>query len=75
MLAVEHEVLVDLVGDGDEVMGDAHPSDGGQLVRREHLARRVVRRVQQHEPGPLGDQVLERGHVSGVVGRDQRHGP
>ena len=69
MVAVEHEVLVDLVGHGDEVVLHAEPSDRLELRGGEHLAGGVVRRVQQHQPRAVGDERRERVDVGVVRGR------
>ncbi len=74
---VEHEVLVHLVGDHDEVVLDRDVGDHGQLVGIEDLAGRVVRRVEH-------DQLRARRHgaaqrvgieaeAPGAVGREE-HG-
>jgi hypothetical protein len=42
VLAVEDDVLVDLVGDGEEVVPGADPGDRLELLPGEDLARRVV---------------------------------
>jgi hypothetical protein len=55
VLAVEHQVLVDLVGDHEQVALDGERGDGGQLVAGEDRARGVVRAVEQDEPGAFGD--------------------
>ena len=50
VLTVEHEVLVDLVGDDEQVVLDRRGRrSGASSAAREHLARRVVRRVQQDQ--------------------------
>ena len=51
VLAVEDEVLVDLVGDHEQVVLDGQRRDGGELVAGEHRAGRVVRAVEQDEAG------------------------
>jgi hypothetical protein len=45
VLSLEDEVLVDVVGEGDQVVLQAELRDEGQLLAREHLAGRVVRAV------------------------------
>jgi hypothetical protein len=72
---VENEVLVHLVGDGDQVAIDAQVGDGGQLVGREHLAGGVVGRVEQEEAGAVGDEGGQRLDVGGVVGRHEGDRP
>ena len=72
--AVEDEVLVDLVGHRQQVVGAAQGGDLRQLVGREHLARRVVRRVEQHQLRLRGaDGGGELVGVEGPVGRVQAH--
>ena len=74
MLAVVDEVLVDLVGDGDEVVLDADARDRLELGAREHAAGRVVRRVeQQHARARTGRGELVR--VEREVRRAQRDEP
>ena len=51
VLAVEDQVLVDLVGDRDQVVLDAHGGDRLELGPGEDLAGRVVRGVEQHARG------------------------
>ena len=53
LAAVEHEVLVDLVGDGEQVALAAVRGDQLQLGAVEDLAGRVVRRVEQDQPGAV----------------------
>ena len=71
VLAVVDEVLVDLVGHGEEVVLDAEPGDQLELVAREHLPGRVVGRVEEDHRvrGPIGR--LECGRVEPVVGRSE----
>ena len=49
LVVAEGEVLVDLVGDHDEVVLDRHVGDRLQLLAGEHRAGRVVGRVEQDE--------------------------
>ena len=49
-MTVEGDVLVDLVGDREEVVRPAHLGDERQLVAVEHLAGRVVRSVDDDRP-------------------------
>ena len=44
---VEDEVLVDLVGDGDDVVLATQLGDEREFVTSEHLACRIVRRVEK----------------------------
>ena len=73
VLAVEHEVLVDLVGDRDEVVLDAHACDRLELVGGEHLAGGVVRRVEEEQPRAVVDERRERVDVGLVRRWVQRH--
>ena len=58
---VEHEVLVDLVGDRDQVVLDHEVRDPLQLLAGEHPPGRVVRRVDDDHPRlRRHDEVLER---------------
>jgi hypothetical protein len=72
--AVEGEVLVDLVGDDDEVVFDREPGDAGPLLRVEDHAGRVVRAVQQHHLGTRRDQAGQAVEVDAEVGRAQGDG-
>ena len=47
VLPVEDKVLVDLVGDGDDVVLATQLGDEREFVTSEHLARRIVRRVEK----------------------------
>ena len=51
VLALEDDVLVDVVGEGDDIELDAQRGDELELVAREHLAGRVVRRVDDDRRG------------------------
>ena len=51
VLAVEHQVLVDLVGERDEVVLDAQACDRLELGDGEHLAGGVVRGVEEERAG------------------------
>ena len=51
LVAVVDDVLVDLVGDRDRVPLAAQRGDRLELVAREHLAGRVVRRVDDDRLG------------------------
>jgi hypothetical protein len=50
--SVEHQVLVDLVGDRQQVVLDAQGGDCLELLQAEHGAGRVVRRVDQDGARP-----------------------
>ncbi len=58
--AVEDDVLVDLVADGIGVVRLDQAGDERQLVRTEHLARRVMRGVEDEELGPGRESRLKR---------------
>ena len=73
MLAVEDQVLVDLVGDDQEIVLPAERGDRLELSSREDLPRRVVRRVEQHQPRPRRHRGRERVDGEGVVGWLQLH--
>ena len=49
---VVHHVLVDLVRDHEQVALAGQLGDRGELIAGEHRPGRVVRRVQQDQPGP-----------------------
>ena len=66
--ALVHEVLVDLVGDDEQVVVDGDVGDGSELLGVEHLARRVVRGVEEDEPGAVRDRGPQLGRVEPVVG-------
>ena len=55
VLTLEHDVLVDVVGEGERVELDAQAGDQIELGAREHLAGRVVRRVDDDRPGPRAE--------------------
>ena len=63
MGAVEHEVLVDLVGHGHDVTGAAQFGYLCELVAAEHLSGRVVGRVEEEQAGTGADG---RGQFVGV---------
>lgn len=71
VLALEDEVLVDLVGHDQEVAFARERGDGRQLVPGEHGAGRVVRGVEQDQPGAGrhgGAQLVEVEPVGALVG-------
>ena len=74
---VEGQVLVDLVGDGDEVVLSAQPGDPRQLVGGEHGAGGVVRGVDDDRPSAGGDRGGQFVRVEGVPavvgGRPERN--
>ena len=69
---VEPQVLVRLVGDDEQVVRDRDSRDLLELLAREHDARRVVRGVQQYEPGARRDGGPQCGEVGPQV--RTRHG-
>src|SRR5256885_15095284 len=60
LLAVVDDVLVDLVGDGEQVVGEAEIGDLLQLRSREDLARGIVGAVEEDGPRARGDRSEER---------------
>ena len=65
-------MLVDLVGDGEQVMLRAGPRDHRALRRVDTVARRVVRRVEHEHARPRrGGGLAQRGLVDREVGRAQ----
>ena len=72
VLTVEHEVLVDLVGDGEDVALDADAGDGLELVAAEHLPGGVVGRVEEQETGAVADRGCQLVDVDRPVRRGQR---
>jgi hypothetical protein len=75
VLALEDDVLVDLVGDGDEVARPAQLRDQLQLRHGEDLARRVVGRVEQEDAPRGAGGRRERGGVELPLRWAQGHGP
>jgi len=71
VLAVEHEVLVDLVGDHEQVALDGQRRDGRELVAGEDRTGWVVRAVEQDEAGARGDGVFEFIQVGAEAGGAQ----
>ena len=72
---LEDQVLVDLVGDHQQVGLDTEPGDGGQLRGVEHLARRVVGGVEQQQAGAGGDGGGQLVDVEAPGRRPERHHP
>ena len=75
MAPVVDEVLVDLVGHGEEVVLEADPGDGVELAGREDPAGRVVGRVQEDEAGLRADGGGQGVGVEGEVGGAQGDDP
>ena len=73
VLALEHDVLVDLIGDHDEIPLHGQAGDLGQLGPAEHHAGRIVRGVDQDQPGPAGHRVAQHVQVGPEGRRPQRH--
>ena len=73
--AVEHQMLVDLVGNDHEVVLDSEAGYGLHLASVEHLAGWVVRRVDQQQLRLRGDRRSQFVEVEAVVGRSKRDGP
>ena len=71
--AVVDDVLVDLVGDRQQVVLAAERGDRLELGAREHLPGRVVRAVEDDGTGPPRHRTLEPVRVEREVGRLQRH--
>jgi hypothetical protein len=63
----EDQVLVDLVGHRERVVLLAERRDQVQLGRGEDLAGRVVRRVEQHQPGTRAERGAQLTLVEGVA--------
>ena len=59
VLGVERQIGVHLVAYEPQVVPAADLADGGDLGRRHHGARRVVRRREQHGPGARRDGSLD----------------
>ena len=68
-MPVEGDVLVDFVGDREEIVRSAHLRDERQLVVVQHLAGRIVRRVHDERP----DRRL--GHDAAHLVRSSRQVP
>ena len=72
---VVRDVLVDLVGEHDRVPALAQLGDHLELVAREHLAGRVVRRVDHDAARARVERGRELTLVERPVRRRERHGP
>ena len=72
VLALEDQVLVHLVGDHQQVVLAGQGGDPGELGPGEHRPGRVVRRVQQQQPGARGDGGPQRLQVGAEPGGPQR---
>ncbi len=64
---------IDLVGHADDVVGGAQLRDQVELGPAEHLARRVVRRVDDDDAGAVREGSAQLGLVEGPVGGPQVH--
>ena len=72
-MVVVGQVLVDLVGDHDQVVAPGDLRDGRELRRVEHAPGRVVRAVEQDEAGAVGDRFGEVAGFEAIVGCAQGH--
>ena len=75
---VEDQMLVDLVGDDQEVGRDRDLGDRRQFGRTQHGAGRIVRRVQHQRPGARCDRTPQRVDVereAAAVGHQRHHDP
>src|SRR3989442_1018530 len=72
--AVEDDVLVDLVRHRDDVVIGAEVRDRPELIAREHLTGRVVRRVQDEDLGAVRERGFQRFLVDGPIGPFHAHG-
>jgi len=72
VLAVEDQVLVDLVGDHEQVALDGQVRDRGDLAGGEDRTGRVVRGVEQDEPGAHRHRLGQLVQVGAEVRRAQR---
>jgi hypothetical protein len=71
--AIEDEVFVDLVGNGDHVMFHAQVADDQKFLFGEYPARWVVRRIEQHRLGLLLKRAFKFFGVEAVVRWTQRN--
>ena len=75
MLGVVHDVLVDLIGEGEEVVLAAQVGDRRELVAAEDLAGRVVRRVEDDRPRAGRDRGAQLVGIEGPVRLVEGHVP
>jgi hypothetical protein len=75
VLTVEHDVLVDLVGHGQQVTLDAELCNRRQLAIVQHHARGVVRRVHENQARSVGDAGRQGIDVEPELGWLERHAP
>ncbi len=73
--AVVDDVLVDLVGDGDDVPLAAERGHGLEVLAREDRAGRVVRIAQDDRLGPVVERGGQLAEVEPPVRRPERHEP
>ena len=71
--AVVDHVLVDLVGDREDVVPLAQLGDDLELAARENLAGRVVRAVEDDRLGPRREGARQAIGIEREVGRLERH--
>jgi len=72
-MPVVPQVLVGLVGQHDEVALDGDVGDSLEFVGCEDNARRVMRRIEQDQPGAVGDRVAEGVEVGAKRRRPHGH--
>src|SRR5262245_47089856 len=70
---VVDDVLVDLVGDRQEIVLQAEIGNGLQLALREDLARRVIGAVEDDGPGTRRHRATQAIRVERELGRLERH--
>ncbi|MPM39577.1 hypothetical protein SDC9_86211 [bioreactor metagenome] len=73
--AAEEQVLVHLVGDHHQVVLHCDPGDRVELVGAEDVTGRIVRRVDQQQPGPVRDRRPQVGLGQPVAGFGRRRVP
>ena len=71
--AVEDDMLPDLVGDGDGVVRDAGLGEQRQLLGVEHPRGRIVRIVEEDEPGLRRERLGQRLGGDPPAGRGEPH--
>ena len=73
VLALEHDVLVDVVGEGERIELDAQRGDQVEFVAAVDLAGRVVRRVDDDRPGPRPERSAQLVGIDRPVRLMERH--